>query len=60
MAINEKKKKTVLVSGSQLIAVNPSLPEFDNHPFFEKKVKTAKSILAKVGLPKSLISKKKK
>ena len=60
MAISEKKKKIVVVSGSQLIAVNPSLPEFENHPFFEKKANAAKAVLKKVGLPKSLVSKKKK
>lgn len=60
MAVSEKKKKMVVISGSQLIAVNPSLPEFENHPFFEKKAKAAKTLLKKVGLPKSAVNTKSK
>ena len=51
----KSKKTTSKRTGTEsLITVDPSLPSFDGHPFFEKKAKAAKKLLEKVGLPKEL------
>jgi|GEM_PF-7057466 len=55
-----RKTKTdilVRVGTKPLITVDPSLPSFEGHPFFEKKANAAKKLFSKVGLPKG-ISKK--
>lgn len=53
-----KRKKTALaaVDNQSLIIIDPSLPSFEGHPFFEDKAAKAKAILKKAGLPK--VSKK--
>jgi hypothetical protein len=57
--MSRKSKKEVLVGvGIQpLITVDPSLPSFEGHPFFEKKAAKAKALLKKTGLPKQLTKK---
>jgi hypothetical protein len=56
-----KSKKEMLLGigvGTQpLITVDPSLPSFEGHPFFEKKAARAKALLKKTGLPKQLAKK---
>ena len=57
MAQKSKKGTFVGVGTKPLITVDPALPSFDNHPFFEKKAAAAKALLKKVGLPKQLVQK---
>ena len=57
MGLNTKKNIASLGGTKPLIRVDPSLDNFENHPFFENKVKRAKALLNKVGLPKKLSSK---
>ena len=45
------------ISTQPLITVDPSLPSFEGHPFFEKKAAKAKILLKKTGLPKQLSKK---
>jgi hypothetical protein len=53
------KKNTILDIGNKhLITVDPALPSFENHPFFEKKAQKAKELIRKVGLPKELFTNK--
>jgi hypothetical protein len=59
MAGNAKKTKKVVVGTQPLITVDPAIPSFKDHPFFEKKAATAKALLKKVGLPKQLATKTK-
>jgi hypothetical protein len=54
MARKEKKIKTNGIGTKPLIAVDPSLPSFEGHQYFEKKATAAKKLLKKVGLPKEL------
>jgi hypothetical protein len=54
-----KKKKKVTVGSQPMITVDPTIPSFDGHPFFEKKAAYAKALLRKVGLPKQLAVKSK-
>jgi hypothetical protein len=52
------KKGTIAGASSQLVvAVDPLLPSFEGHPFFEEKAAKAKAILKKTGLPKKLSKK---
>ena len=49
------KKERVNISGTKsLITVDPSLPSFEDHPYFKKKADAAKALLEKAGLPKQL------
>jgi hypothetical protein len=59
MAGNTKKTKKARVGSQPLITVDPSIPSFEGHTFFEKKAATAKALLKKVGLPKQLEAKSK-
>ena len=52
-----KKKISKGIGTKPLITVDPSLPSFDGHPYFEKKAAAAKKLLTKVGLPKELTQK---
>jgi hypothetical protein len=54
MAKAQKKLSTGGVGTQPLITVDPSLPSFQDHPFFEKKTTAAKQVLKRVGLPKEL------
>jgi hypothetical protein len=49
-----KKEVLVQVGTKPLITVDPSLPSFEGHPFFEKKASAAKKLFARVGLPKGI------
>ena len=51
-----KTKKDILVQigTKQFITVDPSLPSFEGHPFFEKKANAAKKLFSRVGLPKGI------
>jgi hypothetical protein len=57
--MGQKSKKEILagVGTKPLITVDPSLPSFEGHPFFEKKAAVAKALLKKVGLPKQFAQK---
>ena len=57
MAGKAKKATSKGIGTKPLITVDPSLPSFDGHPYFEKKAAAAKKLLAKVGLPKELTQK---
>jgi len=57
MARKEKKGKSNGIGTKPLITVDPSLPSFDGHQYFEKKATAAKKLLKKVGLPKELAQK---
>lgn len=57
MAAKGKKQISKRVGTKPLITVDPSLPSFDNHPYFENKAAAAKNLLKKVGLPKELTKK---
>jgi len=59
MAKAQKKQSTSGVGTQPLITVDPSLPSFQNHPFFEKKATAAGEVLKRVGLPKQLTKKSK-
>jgi hypothetical protein len=59
MAKAQKKHSTAGVGTQPLITVDPSLPSFQHHPFFEKKAAAAKEDLKRVGLPKQLTKKSK-
>lgn len=49
----KRKKTTIATAGNQpQIMIDPSLPSFEGHPFFEEKAAKAKAILKKAGLPK--------
>jgi len=54
MARKEKKGTSNGIGTKPLITVDPSLPSFDGHQYFEKKATAAKKLLKKVGLPKEL------
>jgi hypothetical protein len=54
MAKKPNKKPVTGVGTKPLITVDPSLPSFDGHPYFEKKAAVARETLKKVGLPKQL------
>ena len=54
MAKKEKKEISKGIDIKPPITVDPSLPSFDGHPYFEKKAAAAKDLLKKVGLPKEL------
>lgn len=57
---NKSKNKNLATAGTQqLITVDPSMPSYEGHPYFEKKAAAAKHLLAKVGLPKHLSPKAK-
>jgi len=49
-----KKEILVHVGTKPLVLVDPSLPSFEGHPFFEKKATAVKKLFQKVGLPKAL------
>jgi hypothetical protein len=49
-----KKDILVRVGTKQFITVDPSLPSFEGHPFFEKKANAAKKLFSRVGLPKGI------
>jgi hypothetical protein len=57
MARKAKKQTSKGIGTKPLITVDPSLPSFDGHPYFEKKAEAAKKLLTKVGLPKELTQK---
>jgi hypothetical protein len=59
MTRKAKKEISKGIGTKPLITVDPSLPSFDGHPYFEKKVEAAKKLLTKVGLPKELTQKSK-
>jgi hypothetical protein len=49
-----KKNIVVQVGTKPLVLVDPTLPSFEGHPFFEKKANAVKTLLTKVGLPKGM------
>ncbi|SFW91158.1 hypothetical protein [Chitinophaga sancti] len=49
-----KKDTYVQIGNKQFITVDPSLPSFEGHPFFEKKANAAKRLFSRVGLPKGI------
>lgn len=51
------KGNCVQVGTKPFITVDPSLPSFEGHPFFEKKANAAKKLFSRVGLPKGIIRK---
>lgn len=51
MSNRSKIDKAVRVGNKSFITVDPTLPSFEGHPFFEEKVKAAKKLLQRVGLP---------
>ncbi|HEY4288066.1 MAG TPA: hypothetical protein VGN00_13265 [Puia sp.] len=57
MATRSKKQSHSNASTQQLITVDPLLPTFEGHPFFENKAAKAKALLQKTGLPKQLSKK---
>jgi hypothetical protein len=57
MARKSKKDARVEVGTQPLITVDPLLPSFEGHPFFEKKAARAKALLKKTGLPNQLTKK---
>jgi hypothetical protein len=57
MAGKSKKESQPKASTQQLITVDPLLPAFEGHPFFENKAARAKALLKKTGLPKQLSKK---
>jgi len=57
MARKSKKDAYSNVGTKPLISVDPTLPSFEEHPFFEKKAAKAKATLQKVGLPRQLTRK---
>jgi hypothetical protein len=59
MAKAQKKHTSAGVGTQPLITVDPALPSFDHHPFFEKKASAAKEDLKRIGLPKQLTKKSK-
>ena len=59
MPNKSKKQAEVKVGTKQLIVVDPSLPSFEDHPFFKKKTAQAKKVLNRIGLPKQLSRKAK-
>lgn len=54
MLRKNKKDSFVQVGTKPFITVDPSLPSFEGHPFFEKKANAAKKLLSRVGLPKGI------
>lgn len=57
MSNRSKKEGFVQYGIKPLITVDPTLPSFEGHPFFEKKAQAVKKLLKKVGLPKHLTQK---
>jgi hypothetical protein len=57
MARRAKKETSKGIGTKHLITVDPALPSFDGHPYFEKKAEAARKLLTKVGLPKELTKK---
>jgi hypothetical protein len=57
MAKKSKKERSGPSGIKHLITVDPSLPSFEDHPYFKKKAAAAKALLEKVGLPKGLSKK---
>ncbi|MHA4808973.1 hypothetical protein ACX0G9_12745 [Flavitalea flava] len=57
MATKAKKEVQVGTGTQPLVTVDPSLPSFEGHPFFEKKAAKAKELLKKTGLPEQLTKK---
>jgi hypothetical protein len=57
MVKKSKKVSTTLPGSRTLITVDPSLPSFEGHPFFEEKAARAKALLKKSGLPKQFSKK---
>ena len=54
-----KGKKVFNTTGKKnMITVDPSLPAFENEPFFLIKAEKVKTILKTVGLPKMIGDKK--
>ena len=52
-------KKTKKVSGKKTHAIiDPSVGNYEKHPFFVKKANEMKELINKVGLPKDLLVKK--
>ena len=49
-----KKDNFAQVGTKPFITVDPSLPSFEGHPFFEKKANAAKKLFSRVGLPKGI------
>lgn len=54
MSNKSKKRGITKVGIKPLVAVDPTLPSFEGHPFFEKKAQAVKRLLKKVGLPSHL------
>lgn len=52
MPKRSKKEKISFNGKKQLITVDPSLPSFEDHPYFKKKAAAAKALIEKTGLPK--------
>ena len=52
MAKKSKKQKQHIHTAQPLISVDPALPSFEGHPYFEEKAAKSKALLDKVGLPK--------
>ena len=57
MAGKSKKQSKPKTGSQELITVDPLLPAFEGHPFFENKAARAKALLKKTGLPKELSKK---
>jgi len=57
MAQKSKNQKIVTTGVQSLITVDPSLPSFEGHPFFDKKAEAAKAVLKKAGMPKQFAHK---
>ena len=49
-----RKDTFVPICTKPFITVDPSLPSFEEHPFFEKKANAAKKLFSRVGLPKGI------
>lgn len=58
MPIKVKKHGLSSSSSKSTIAVDPSLPSYEQHPFFQEKLKQAKTFIKEFGLPKSTKTKK--
>lgn len=54
-----KPNKDILakIGTKPLVLVDPTLPSFERHPFFEKKADAVRELIKRVGLPKELTNK---
>jgi hypothetical protein len=54
MSRKTKKETFAQIGTKPFITVDPALPSFEGHPFFEKKANAMKKLLGRVGLPKGI------